>query len=312
MLKIFAKVLFDNHTIITRINKYNISYIQSTFIEQALFVWNRIEIEEKIDISIGEESLTDFNLQNLQMFNNKEIITKKFNKIEEGKNGADWEWWFISGKRGFGIRVQAKKLDIKKNIYPDIDRFIGKSKKKQMDVLIKESKINRLKLLPIYVFYSFFDISNNIKNNCGIFNIEEDSIGCSFVPAEVLKNKISNLSNVTPKSIEKFAYPWHCLFCNYQSNVCSNTINSNTPNNNSENTSLIQNNTSKKSLPDMVFNSISKKYSEELHLQNLKDQFVTDKLPSYVTKLANNDPLNEDDIKKIKTKIVTIIKEKDN
>jgi len=74
-------------------------------------------------IQIGEESLTDFNLQDIQMKNPMQVRTQKFNRHEEARN-VQIGMVALFKKCGFGLRVQAKKLDLSDNIYPGVDKPI--------------------------------------------------------------------------------------------------------------------------------------------------------------------------------------------
>lgn len=276
--------------------KYGINLRQTSFLVKSIETWDRIALEKKIKISIGEETITDINLQDLQLANWGEISTQKFNRSEESENGADWEWWFVSAGKSFGLRIQAKKLDINKGIYPKIDRHIGddNTKPRQIDLLINCALKNKPKLLPIYVFYSYFEnISEGFKNKCNLSDkLPDSSLGCTFLPAEILKNNY-DLSKITPQLISDKVYPWHCLFCNYQSNDCREQPSSDP----------------KEILPDKVFKSIAKKF-EDLHLDDKKSDFVTEKIPNYVIQIMNGNPLEKKDLRKIKTKYVTVMWEK--
>lgn len=71
--------------------------------------------------ALGEESITDWLLWHLS----RELAFvryRKINKHEEAKLGADWEWWFIGSKLSFGMRVQAKRLRLGDDHYPDLAR----------------------------------------------------------------------------------------------------------------------------------------------------------------------------------------------
>jgi hypothetical protein len=44
-------------------------------------------------MTIGEETLTDLNLLELQAKNPRTVATVKFTRVQEGRRtGADWEW----------------------------------------------------------------------------------------------------------------------------------------------------------------------------------------------------------------------------
>src|SRR4051794_33455900 len=93
------------------------------FAKQAVSTWTRLENSLVTSLTFDEESLTDINLQDLQLKHPYSIKTKKFNKqTEEPMNGADWEWWLLSGNRGLGLRIQAKRLNLNSLLYPSVNK----------------------------------------------------------------------------------------------------------------------------------------------------------------------------------------------
>lgn len=99
----------------------------------------------------------DFNLQDIQLSHPYEIKIQKFNRRQEAKNGADWEWWFISNGLGIGFRVQAKKISMENNLYPDVDRTNKYGR--QVDLLIDGAENAVPPRIPLYVFYNYVDTS---------------------------------------------------------------------------------------------------------------------------------------------------------
>ena len=64
---------------------------------------------------LKEETLTDLNMLELKLRHSRQVRTKVITKKAEGKNGADWEWWFTSKHKWIGIRGQAKIININTN-----------------------------------------------------------------------------------------------------------------------------------------------------------------------------------------------------
>jgi hypothetical protein len=52
---------------------------------QALLTWNRLSVDQWTGIHLGEESITDFNLLELQGQRPYDIITDKYSKKKEAK-----------------------------------------------------------------------------------------------------------------------------------------------------------------------------------------------------------------------------------
>jgi hypothetical protein len=67
-----------------------------------------------------------------------EIYTVKWNKAKEANVGADWDWFMLSGPAWLAFRVQAKKLDAKSMMYPELDRIKNRGLR-QSDLLIRSS-----------------------------------------------------------------------------------------------------------------------------------------------------------------------------
>lgn len=61
-------------------------------------------------LNIGEDTITDILLLELSKKLPHEILTIKFSKGFEAREGVDWEWWILSAGGIVGIRIQAKKL----------------------------------------------------------------------------------------------------------------------------------------------------------------------------------------------------------
>lgn len=55
---------------------------------------------------VKEESLTDWLLYRLSK-NLPSLKYKEFNRHEEARTGADWEWWLIGNSESLCLRVQA-------------------------------------------------------------------------------------------------------------------------------------------------------------------------------------------------------------
>src|SRR4051812_16335213 len=81
-----------------------------TFEHLAERTWKYLAAAEDTQLRIGEQTLTDINLIDMQVRHPAELTTWKFKPEEEAANGADWEWWFHGGNRILGLRLQAKKL----------------------------------------------------------------------------------------------------------------------------------------------------------------------------------------------------------
>jgi hypothetical protein len=112
--------------------------------------------------SVGEESLTDWLL-----FELSERIPSvryiKFTRWDEARTtGADWEWWFVSGRLSLGARVQAKKLALDQDNYP----ALAYANKHGMQIEKLREDATRSGLLAFYALYC--DNRAGAKVKCGL------------------------------------------------------------------------------------------------------------------------------------------------
>jgi hypothetical protein len=133
----------------------------------------------------------------------KAIKLNTFGKGAEGKNGADWEWHIIGARRKLKMRVQEKRLQMNDTL--KIRHKVASSGKQQIDLLIADSKANRLK--PIYCIYAS-EAQRSIWRKAnfphGFLGFEA---GCLLADAYTVKSKM-------PKrlpDIENHCVPWHYL-----------------------------------------------------------------------------------------------------
>jgi hypothetical protein len=65
--------------------------------------------------SLGEESITDYLVLALRRHFPHRNWMRQWSRRQEGElTGADWDWWLLypGQRRGVGLRIQAKKIDI--------------------------------------------------------------------------------------------------------------------------------------------------------------------------------------------------------
>ena len=156
-----------------------------------------------VDVSYGEETITETNLLELRRRHPGEIMLRTFSRIAEAKNGADWEWHIIGRARTFGMRVQAKRLQ--KDDKLKIKHTVRSSGKDQIDLLIESAK--KYRLMPVYCLYS--SEKQRSKWKAG----SSGGIGTPFEYGCLLANAHA-VRVAMPKSldaIEDYCVPWHFL-----------------------------------------------------------------------------------------------------
>ncbi|MFS8189171.1 DUF6615 family protein [Rossellomorea marisflavi] len=179
--------------------------------EFSQLTWLILEGRFSTNLSVGEETITDVSLIELQKSLGSATKIEKFTKKKEDLIGADWEWWIIEHGKVISLRVQAKILsqDMK---YKSLN-YVGKSKKIQIDTLINQAA--RDKCIPIYVFYNYVNTIPTFKcKDCGR-RIYDEYEGVTYSFAPTIKSLVSG------KARKSFGYhevrPLSdflvCLFC---------------------------------------------------------------------------------------------------
>ncbi len=185
--------------------------ICDTFQYLARQTWNGLEIGRGLRHQLLEETLTDVNLLHLK-YHHPEVQTYSFTKHAEGKNGADWEWWFydFSG-RFIGLRVQAKVLDFRTRSFNQLYYHKDKSSLSQCDKLILKAKSDPLHpLLPFYILYLEDPYLPDLINHPSIS--DRRIFGCSVVSAYHIRNLKPIISNSLADWQSKLV-PWSTLVC---------------------------------------------------------------------------------------------------
>lgn len=256
------------------------------FINQSIKTWENLKLSIQTGINLSEESITDFNLLELQSKHPYEIRTQKFSRLRESKVGADWEWWLGSQGIWLGLRIQAKKLNFMTLSYSELDK---KNKYgQQIDLLIRCAFNNTPKLVPLYVFYNYWDVSVfDPPWLCGTYSKCLSMLGCGLTYAEYIK-KILNNGSKSLKDISQVMYPWSCLVC------CKGYSRENG------------------NLPNRTFDFIVGAFRKEfVNKEFAKEDFITQKAPVYVYKIMEGVTLSEEDWERIKVDRITVIHKKE-
>lgn len=162
-----------------------------------------------------EETFTDVNILELKDRHPSEILTHTFTKIQEGRNGADWEWWLTDStmSKWLGLRVQAKVLHLKTNKFEHLHYKPGRSKKTYQLAIFKR-ECNEHGLIPLYCFYLHTQPTYifNLKH-CRTFLHINESYGCSLATLSHIESLQKNGERKELSAVLQKAYPWHCLVC---------------------------------------------------------------------------------------------------
>lgn len=243
--------------------------ICNTFKRLALDTWDKIAESRQANFQLKEETFTDINMLELKLRHPRQVKTTVFSKPAEGKNGADWEWWFnINGGHWIGFRVQAKILNINSEEFEHLHYQNQRTGIYQCDKLIQNALTRTHPKIPLYCFYLQTDNPVRLNNwNCGSSTSTRDLWGCSLMSAfEVKRLRATNRIHLS--DVENLMKPWHCLVC------CSGYGRGNSLDNMSE---YAKNN-----------------FPMDIDLVNdldvtIPDNFITQKPPNYVTAILENE-----------------------
>jgi len=169
----------------------------------AACTWRDLWDAHALHFSLGEESLTDYNLLDLRRWNPNEIWVNKFATQAEHPIGADWEWWFGGAQGWFGMRVQAKRLTIGNLTYAVAN--LG-----QADDLIDAA--NYSGLYPAFCFYNSLPSAEVPAWHCSCIPRNNPLLGCTIADAYGVR-RVLRRNDHRFRSMQNYASPWHCLVC---------------------------------------------------------------------------------------------------
>lgn len=162
------------------------------------------------DPTLGEESITDYQLLRLHRQCPNEVKVIKFSRRTEAQTGADWEWWFGAPGQWFGMRVQAKKLDVQAHEYKHLD-YVKRDGIRQVDQLISDA--SRGNLFPMYVFYNYWDDKSvSVPWRCRTFAPQSRLWGNSVASGDATKRIVdAGIRGAMP--VVECSLPITCLTC---------------------------------------------------------------------------------------------------
>lgn len=184
-----------------------------TFRWLAFATWELLRQARSVDHQVLEETITDLLCLELKSRNPSEVFTKNFNRSQEGRTGADWEWWFTSlpGMSSWlGIRVQAKVVNFQSRSFPHL-HYKNRQGEYQSNVLTADARANSC--IPLYCLYSHLPDVSNTPLSCGSFGPAVESFGCALLPMTDVFRLRAEQEQCDDQVVISLAAPWHCLVC---------------------------------------------------------------------------------------------------
>jgi hypothetical protein len=185
----------------------------SLFQELAQLTWHSIEKSEAAGTSRGEVGLTEELLPELVLGGGGQVQVTQFSGRQEGKTGADWEWWLTDagGRRWFGMRIQAKVLSTESHSYKELKYAPGG--KLQIERLVETAEDSPNKPYPAYCFYNFWPTSAESPAwPCGSYPETLESWGCAIADAYALLPLV-RAGQISLQAVGPHERPWRCLVC---------------------------------------------------------------------------------------------------
>jgi hypothetical protein len=186
---------------------------------RSIGIYRRISDGMQWGVAQQETTITETMLLSLRQ-SNPEVSVRQLNVHEEGREGADWEWWFQGRDRWFHALVQAKRLTYLRNgsLGYQVDYKSGKSRIPQHELLLAAAKARGA--VPLYVLYNGPRIVMPRSWPCGLLRPRRDLIGASFLPGESVANR-AKLKTIDQGSIRGLDWPLPCIVCPWSERRCS-------------------------------------------------------------------------------------------
>lgn len=184
------------------------------FHQSAIATWDFLERARRLGHQPGEETITDLLVMDWMDHLTARVVTVPQNKSEEGRTGADWEWWFVGHTlRGIGFRVQAKIINFNYGGFRKLHEYTEDPgtppiRHYQCDRLIGRAHLDSPRLIPIYCIYTHW-----VANDKFIYKSTDRRFGCSLLSARIVKalRKPSHVMAIS--KLRPLLRPLHTLVC---------------------------------------------------------------------------------------------------
>ena len=181
----------------------------SLFVQAGCRTWRTLKDSYNLGFDVREDSITDMLLLDMSR-STRLLVCKRYNPHQEhNKSGADWLWWFVSGREGFPILLQAKRL-FRSSRYESLKYNKGSSTD-QTETLIHYAR--QQGWLPLFCFYNYWGSFPPWQGGPGKY--ESPYWGCAVANAESVKrlllSPMGNVNGIT--CVGPISVPWMCLVC---------------------------------------------------------------------------------------------------
>ena len=174
-------------------------------------VWQRLDNGNRLGVSQGETSLTDYLLLQIALLRSPSIRVLKTPITDENVQGTDWEWWIGTPQSGWlRYAVQAKKLDLNSGRYNHLGHLVNGEL--QASILRRFAETNRA--IPAYCLYNY------VKRDswAPYWHCQQpgplvpQQLGCSITSLQVVEEALQTKGARCFDWIHRqLTLPWRCL-----------------------------------------------------------------------------------------------------
>ena len=199
-------------------------------------VWDNIWLSNYYRTIYGEETITDSLLLELVKQNFFNIRILQTPKNIESIKGTDWEW-FVGSPRFGWIRfaIQAKKLYLKHNSYPNLNHKVGTPPHDDCQINILRTYSQANGSVPLYNFYNYYPQAEEPEHWHCSNPFDPELLGWTFTTLTNVQTAINTRGYRNFDKIHQFreTLPIRCLFtCPYFRSIYMNDPNIDGGNNN--------------------------------------------------------------------------------
>ena len=186
--------------------------LNSIFEQIAEATWRRLEQAKRLDVRLGEETLTDILALELARSNTRNVRLIQTTKADEAKQGTDIEMRIHTDRsNAIPLAIQAKKINRLATRYDSLSAKID-TKRRQIDVLDFYAKGIGAK--PLYLLFNHIPRPHQSTWHC-THPFDPPQLGCTLVPSARIRQVLAQRGHRNFHSIHSFpdAIPWRCIEC---------------------------------------------------------------------------------------------------
>ena len=168
-----------------------------------------------VGLAPGETTLTDNALLDLASDNGASMRIQRFTQSQEGRNGADWEWWIRDRHGCVGFRMQAKRVNPSTGRVA-LDQLAAKSLRpffhRQIDAFAQRCKLDGI--AGLYCVYGDAQAvaPDASAGHCPHGPANSEVWGCAILLTSTAM-RLADEKTLDAATVLGAGSPWHRLVC---------------------------------------------------------------------------------------------------